>query len=72
MYLIPRINVATVGQRIDQFTLSDADPDHFLWGGGITFGYNSPGGPIEMSIIKSNQQEDFMLYINIGYSFFNR
>lgn len=72
LYLIPRMNVATVGQHIDQFTLSDTDPDHFLWGHGITFGYNSPGGPIEMSLIKSNQQDDFMLYINIGYSFFNR
>jgi len=72
LYLAPRVNVATVGQRIDQFTLSDADPDHFLWGYGVTCGYNSPAGPIEMSLIRSNQQQGYMLYINIGYSFFNR
>ncbi|MBO9701890.1 MAG: patatin-like phospholipase family protein [Sporocytophaga sp.] len=72
LYLTPRVNVATAGQRIDQFTLSDADPEHFLWGYGITFGFNSPGGPIEMSVMKSNQQGNFMLYFNIGYSFFNR
>ncbi|WP_162144106.1 patatin-like phospholipase family protein [Sporocytophaga myxococcoides] len=72
LYIIPRVNVATAGQRINQFTLSDTDPEHFLWGYGITVGFNSPAGPIEMSVFKSNQQQDFLLYINIGYSFFNR
>jgi NTE family protein len=72
IYLIPRANVASVASQADQLTLDTSDPYHFLFGGGLTLAYNSPFGPLEMSLMKSNQFNDLSLYVNFGFNFYNR
>lgn len=40
-----------------------------IWGGGITYSYNSLIGPIEATIMHSNVVKKPMIYISIGYKF---
>ncbi len=70
-YLIPRVNVATVANQINKWSLDASDPYHFLFGYGVTLAYGSPLGPLEFSLIRSNQFDDFALYVNLGFNFYN-
>ncbi len=36
---------------------------------GVTYGYNSPIGPIELSLMVSNNTKKVLSFINLGYSF---
>lgn len=40
-----------------------------LWGGGITFSYDSLIGPLSITLMQSNIVKRPLLYINIGYKF---
>lgn len=40
-----------------------------IWGGGITYSYNSLIGPIEATLMHSNIVKKPMIYISIGYKF---
>jgi NTE family protein len=72
VYVIPRFNVAYTAQKIESFDFAETAPKNFLLGYSVTMAYNSPLGPLELSLMRSNQFDDYMVYVNLGYNFYNR
>ena len=44
-------------------------PDNFIIGAGLTLGYKTMLGPIELQLSKSNVTKDWTLFVNVGYWF---
>ena len=44
-------------------------PDNFIMGAGLTLGYKTMFGPIELQLSKSNVTKDLTLFVNVGYWF---
>ncbi len=45
------------------------NPDDIFFGYGITYGFRSLIGPLELSIMKNNLRSNILTYVNIGYRF---
>ncbi|MBO4567392.1 MAG: patatin-like phospholipase family protein [Bacteroidales bacterium] len=45
------------------------EPDYFIMGAGLTLGYKTPLGPIELELSKSNYVDKWNLFVNVGYWF---
>ena len=45
------------------------NPNEFIYGGGLTYGYKTFFGPIEGSICSSNRTKKPYIYLNIGFDF---
>lgn len=44
-------------------------PDNFIMGAGLSLGYKTPIGPIEIQVSKANKMKDWNLFVNVGYWF---
>ena len=44
-------------------------PDNFVMGAGLTLGYKTMFGPIEIALSKSNIVDNWTLFVNVGYWF---
>ncbi len=44
-------------------------PRHYVMGAGLTLGYKTMFGPIEIQLSKSNIIDDWSLFVNVGYWF---
>jgi NTE family protein len=44
-------------------------PEDILVGYGISYGYRSPIGPMELTLMSSNRNSGLSAYVSIGYSF---
>jgi NTE family protein len=44
-------------------------PEDLYFGYGLTYGFRSPIGPLEFSVMKNNLRKDILTYVNIGYWF---
>lgn len=65
-YLILTGNYGRYSQDSEKFfTSSSVD----IWGGGITYSYDSIIGPIALSVTHSTEVKKPLLYISIGYNF---
>ena len=64
-YLIFRTNIGKVTPRLtDLWVWSDV-----VFGYGVSFGYKSPIGPMEFSLMTSNKNPGISTFINIGFWF---
>ena len=45
------------------------EPNHFVMGAGLTLGYKTMVGPIELELSKSNYVDKWNLFVNVGYWF---
>lgn len=72
MYVIPRVSVAATAMEFNKLSIQTEDASAFLLGYGLTLAYSSPIGPLEFTVMKSNQFRDPMIYVNLGFHFFNR
>jgi outer membrane translocation and assembly module TamA len=64
-YLIFRINIGkTTYQLSDLWAWND-----IVFGYGISYGYRSPIGPMEFSLMASNKNPGISTFINIGFWF---
>ena len=45
------------------------EPNHFVMGAGLTLGYKTILGPIELELSKSNYVDKWNLFVNVGYWF---
>ncbi len=64
-YLIFRTNIGKVTPRLtDLWVWSDV-----IFGYGVSFGYKSPIGPMEFSLMTSNKNPGISTFINIGFWF---
>lgn len=72
VYCIPRTSVGTLGNMPkDLFSHMD-DPNYLLFGYGLTLAYQSFFGPLEVTVMQSNQYRDFQFYFNLGFNFYNQ
>lgn len=72
VYCIPRSSVGTLGNMAkDLFSHMD-DPNYLLFGYGLTLAYQSFFGPLEVTMMHSNQYNDFQFYFNLGFNFYNQ
>jgi len=71
-YCIPRASAGTVALQAKDLTLKADDPTSFVYGYGVTLAYHSFLGPLEFSIMQSNQFKDLQYYLNLGYNFYNQ
>ncbi len=62
-YLTLKLNAGKSFNRFDQFTDASAN----LAGMGLTYGYASPVGPVEVTLMGSTTSKRPMLFINLGY-----
>jgi len=62
-YLIFRSNLGNVADYPENIFLLE----NFIWGLGLTYGYNSIIGPIELTAMRSNLSSRFMGYLSIGF-----
>jgi NTE family protein len=67
-FLIGRVNGAVY--NFHQVDVGDLGSSNFLSGYGLTFGLNSPLGPIELTTMYCDQDGMVRTGINIGYSFY--
>lgn len=44
-------------------------PDNFIMGAGLSLGYKTLFGPIEIQVSKANKVKDWNLFVNVGYWF---
>ena len=44
-------------------------PDNFIMGAGLTLGYKTMFGPIEVEVSKSNVSSDWTFFVNVGFWF---
>jgi len=71
LFLIPRVNIGMTGVSFSDFTDRISNFDNYLIGYGVTFGYKSILGPLEVTLMGSNQFSwDLKVYLNLGYSFY--
>lgn len=71
-YCIPRGSMGTVSMLAKDLTLKTDDPTSFLYGYGLTLAYHSFLGPLEFSVMHSNQFTDLQFYLNMGFNFYNQ
>lgn len=57
------------GRYTDNFRKLITKESVDLWGGGVSFSYNSLIGPISLTLMQSNIVKRPLIYINIGYNF---
>lgn len=62
-YLILKMNIGKSFNSISQFSDSSGD----LAGMGLTYGYSSPIGPVEVTLMSSTTSKKPILFINLGY-----
>jgi NTE family protein len=62
-YLTLKVNAGKSFNEFGQFTGSSAN----LAGLGLTYGYSSPVGPVEITLMSSTTSKKPMLFINLGY-----
>ncbi|MBC7390340.1 MAG: patatin-like phospholipase family protein [Opitutaceae bacterium] len=71
-YLILRTSISAISDQIENIDFGSNQVEKRINGISLTTAYNSPAGPLEFSLIRSNQFRDYMIYVNFGYNFFNR
>ncbi len=62
-YLTVKLNVGKSFNTFSQFSNSSAN----LAGLGLTYGYSSPIGPVEITLMSSTSSKKPILFINLGY-----
>jgi NTE family protein len=67
VFLTGRVNGAV--REFTQLEVDDLRASDFLSGYGLTFGYDSPLGPIELTTMYCDQDGMVRTGINIGYEF---
>jgi NTE family protein len=55
-----------IGKTFDEFSQIN-DVATTLYGAGITYGYASPVGPVEVTLMGSNDSKRPMIFVNLGY-----
>lgn len=65
LYLTARADVGSVENEFEDLAKSE----NIMFGYGLTASYNSIIGPIEITAMSSNLNNDLELFINIGYDF---
>ncbi len=65
LYATPRIDIGAVTNEFDQLFRSK----NLLCGYGLTAGYDSFIGPVELTLMGSNLNPGVMLFVNIGFCF---
>jgi NTE family protein len=64
-YLILRCDMGSSTEYIDELFKQDT----FMIGYGLTYSYNSFIGPLELTLMSSNQKKNLQAFVNIGYWF---
>ncbi len=66
-YLNPLVNAAVFDFELD--ALDDLSLDNFVLGTGLSIGYLSAVGPLEVTFSYSPQTDNLLAYINLGWTF---
>jgi NTE family protein len=62
-YLILKLNIGKSFNRFDEFSETTSS----LAGMGLTYGYSSPVGPVEVTLMGSSTSRTPILFVNLGY-----
>lgn len=63
--IVLRGNIGTGGEEFDDIFSFD----NYIYGYGISFGLNTPVGPMELTLMKGSEDEDVLTHVRIGYDF---
>lgn len=63
--IVLRGNIGTGGEDFDDIFSFD----NYIYGYGISFGMNTPVGPMELTLMKGSEDEDILTHVRIGYDF---
>jgi NTE family protein len=62
-YALWKMNIGKVFDAFNQFT----EPSTTIFGTGVTYGYSSPVGPVEVTLMTASGTWKPILFINLGY-----